>query len=147
MPSAQEDEIVANLAGGRIIIHVARDAIIFAAIDHPLEAKSVPPRVADIDRGHIGIFFGASEWQIPCRSPSPFASIVNRPRLRPADPSYQLRPVVAETDLEQIGVGFLESFAPSSPNSTTKSISSPTSLSSKLFSSVTRHRITARKSG
>ncbi len=46
---AQGDEIVANLAGGRVIIHVANDAIIFGAIDQPLEAKSVPPRVAEID--------------------------------------------------------------------------------------------------
>src|SRR6202051_1973714 len=33
---APEDEIVANLAGGRVIVHVARDGnIVFAAIDHP----------------------------------------------------------------------------------------------------------------
>src|SRR5690242_21155360 len=63
-----EDEIVANLAGGRVIVHVARDAIIFAAIDQPVEAHSIPPRVADVDSSHIGVLFGASEWRIPARS-------------------------------------------------------------------------------
>ncbi|HXR09405.1 MAG TPA: hypothetical protein VN792_01450, partial [Candidatus Acidoferrales bacterium] len=60
---AQEDEIVADLSGGRVIVHVARDSIIFGAINGPLEAKGVPPRVATIDSGHIGILFGAEEWQ------------------------------------------------------------------------------------
>src|ERR1041384_1860345 len=41
----REDEIIANLAGGRVIVHVARDVIIFAAIDQPVEPNSIPPRV------------------------------------------------------------------------------------------------------
>src|SRR5882672_3800914 len=57
------DEIVANLAGGRVIVHVARDKIVFAAIDQPVEAKSIPPRVLSIDPMHIGILLGASEWR------------------------------------------------------------------------------------
>src|SRR5260370_29809549 len=56
-----EDEIVANLAGGRAIVHVAKDAIVFAAIDQPVERSSIPPRVMDLDATHIGILFGASE--------------------------------------------------------------------------------------
>src|SRR6266436_2578807 len=51
-PGAQnaqrEEEIVANLAGGRIIVHVARDSIIFAAIDQPIEANSIPPLVVQL---------------------------------------------------------------------------------------------------
>src|SRR6267143_1962338 len=39
-----EDEIVANLAGGRAIVHVAKDVIVFAAIDQPVERNSIPPR-------------------------------------------------------------------------------------------------------
>src|SRR5713101_5407686 len=34
LAQSHEDEIVANLAGGRVIVHVARDLIIFAALDH-----------------------------------------------------------------------------------------------------------------
>src|ERR1700759_2056678 len=65
--SAQSDEIVANLAGGRVIIQVTNNAIVFSAIEHSLESKSVPPRVANVDRSHLGIFFGASEWQVPAQ--------------------------------------------------------------------------------
>src|ERR1700675_1841278 len=102
---AQEDEIVANLAGGRAIIHVANDAIIFAAIDHPLESKSVPPRVAAIDNRHIGIFFGASEWQVTSQ-PRPIRLDRDIPHFAALDPHY-VPEGAAEQDLEQIGVAFL----------------------------------------
>jgi len=109
--SAQEDEIVANLAGGRAIIHVAgNDTILFGAIEHPLEAKSVPPRVATLDNRHVGIFFGASEWQIPAQ-PRPIRIDLDIPRFAPFDPS--LMPTgETEQDLEQIGVAFLEKLRP-----------------------------------
>src|SRR5258708_21893360 len=61
----REEEIVANLAGGRVIVYVARESIIFAAIDQPIEANSIPPRVVDLDGGHFGVLLGASEWQLP----------------------------------------------------------------------------------
>src|SRR6202165_5159443 len=50
-----EDEIVANLAGGRAIVHVAKDVIVFEAIDQPVERNSIPPRVMDLDATHIGV--------------------------------------------------------------------------------------------
>ncbi|MGB7845371.1 MAG: hypothetical protein WBL63_07130 [Candidatus Acidiferrum sp.] len=109
--SAQEDEIVANLAGGRVIIHVARDAIIFAAIDHPLEAKSVPPRVATIGSSHIGIFFGASEWQIPAQ-PKPIRLDRDVQDVRSAGPVGYRPPDSGEADLEAIGISFLEKLRP-----------------------------------
>ena len=107
---AQEDEIVANLAGGRAILHVARDTILFAAIDHPLESKSVPPRVASIDSRHIGIFFGASEWQVTSQ-PRPIRLDHDIPHLAPVDPRFATTSG-AEQDLEQIGVAFLEKLRP-----------------------------------
>jgi len=107
---AQEDEIVANLAGGRTIIQVANDAILFAAIDHPLEAKSVPPRVAAIGNRHIGIFYGASEWQVPAQ-PQPIRLDLDIPRFATPDPRYQ-SDTGAEQDLEQIGIAFLEKLRP-----------------------------------
>jgi hypothetical protein len=108
--SAQEDEIVANLAGGRVIIHVAHEGIIFGAIDKPLEAKSVPPRVAEMDQNHIGIFLGASEWQVPA-SPRPIRLDRDIPHVYAKDPRYQ-QPGTGESDLEQIGIGFLEKLRP-----------------------------------
>src|SRR5579883_3411019 len=107
---AQEDEIVANLAGGRTIIQVADDAIIFAAIEHPLEAKSVRPRVVAIDSRHIGILFGASEWQIPAQ-PQPIRLDRSLPRLSAPNPNL-VPSSEGDQDLEQIGVAFLEKLRP-----------------------------------
>lgn len=107
---AQEDEIVANIAGGRAIIQVANDAILFAAIDHPLESKSVPPRVASIDNRHVGIFFGASEWQVPAE-PRPIRLDRDIQHFAPPDNRYA-RPGEAEQDLEQVGLYFLEKLRP-----------------------------------
>ncbi len=108
---AQVDEIVANLSGGRVIVHVARDAIIFGAISQPVEAKTVPPRVAAMDAGHIAIFFGAEEWQVPAQ-PRPIRLDRDIERIARPDPHY-VRPAGAgETDLEQLGVIFLEKLRP-----------------------------------
>ena len=111
--AAQEDEIVANLAGGRVIIQVAGDGIVFGAIDHPLEAKSVPPRVAMVGSSHIGIFFGASEWQVPAQ-PQPIRLDRNISNIRSSTaPNNIYRvPGSGDPDLELIGVGFLEKLRP-----------------------------------
>jgi hypothetical protein len=108
----REDEIVASLAGARIIIHVARDHIIVAAIDQPSEAHSVPPRLLQLDATHVGIILGASEWQIPSE-PKPvrldhdFQSTAPTTRQH-----YQDYPDAAAPDLEAIGVQFLEKLRP-----------------------------------
>jgi hypothetical protein len=107
---AQEDEIVANLAGGRAIIFVSNGAILFGAIEHPLEAKSVPPRVAALDNRHVGIFFGASEWQVPAQ-PQPIRLDRNIPHFAAPDRRYS-QTGDPEQDLEQIGVAFLEKLRP-----------------------------------
>ncbi len=106
-----EDEIVANLAGGRAIVHVAKDVIVFAAIDQPVERNSIPPRVMDLDSTHIGILFGASEWRIPA-DPKPIRMDRNFQRVTRGDPRYQSDPGAGETDLETIGTAFLEKLRP-----------------------------------
>jgi hypothetical protein len=108
---AQEDEIVANLAGGRVIIHVAADGIVFAAIDHPLEAKSVPPRVVAVGSSHVGVFFGASEWQVPAQ-PKPIRLDRDIADVRTNPRETYRPPGSGEADLETIGVGFLEKLRP-----------------------------------
>src|SRR5437879_11210559 len=105
-----EDEIVANLAGGRAIVQVAKDAIIFAAINQPVERNSIPPRVMHLDATHIGILFGASEWRVPA-DPKPFRLDRNFQRVSRGDPRYQI-PGEGETDLETIGVAFPEKLRP-----------------------------------
>src|SRR5260370_7244871 len=66
----REDEIVADLAGGRAIVHVAKDVIVFAAIDQPVERNSIPPRVINPDATHIAALFAPSECPTPA-APNP----------------------------------------------------------------------------
>lgn len=105
-----EEEIVANLAGGRVIIHVAKDTIIFAAIDQQIEANSIPPRVMDLDSSHVAVLFGASEWRLPA-DPVPVRLDRNFQRVGDRDVRYR-SPDEAEPDLEAIGVAFLEKLRP-----------------------------------
>jgi hypothetical protein len=105
-----EEEIVANLAGGRVIIHVAKDTIIFAAVDQQIEANSIPPRVMDLDATHVAVLFGASEWRLPA-DPVPVRLDRNFQRVGERDSRYRT-PEEAEPDLEAIGVAFLEKLRP-----------------------------------
>ena len=104
-------EIVANLAGGRVIVHVAHDAIIFAAIDQPIETNSIPPRAMNIDSTHIGILLGASEWRIPA-DPKPVRLDKDFPHVSVKNPNYAVDTDQVEPDLETIGVAFLERLRP-----------------------------------
>ena len=108
---SQEDEIVANLAGGRIIILVARDTILFGAIDHPIEATGVPPRVTSLGPEHVGILFGASEWQVPAQ-PRPIRLDREVPEIRLPPKNVYRPPDSGEPDLEAIGVAYLEKLRP-----------------------------------
>jgi hypothetical protein len=110
LAQGREDEIVANLAGGRVIVHVARDIIIFAAINHSVEPDSVPPRVMGLDFTHIGVLLGASEWRLPA-DPKPIRLDRNFQRAAARDTRYQSTGE-AETDLETIGTAFLEKLRP-----------------------------------
>jgi hypothetical protein len=106
-----ESEIVANLAGGRVIVHVAKDdLVLFATIDHPIETGAPPPRILSLDSTHIGILLGASEWRDPA---SPQAVRLDRDyhAVGRRDSHYQ-DPSGAEPDLETIGVTFLERLRP-----------------------------------
>jgi hypothetical protein len=109
----REDEIVASLAGGRVIAQVAKDdVIIFAAINQPVEQNSVPPRVLQLDALHVGILFGASEWEIPA-APKPVRldrDYHSVPQVN--NQHYAPYPGQEAPDLETIGVAFLEQLRP-----------------------------------
>jgi len=107
-----ESEIIANLAGGRVIVHVAKDEIIvFGVINQPIEAGSIPPRVMDLDSGHIGVLMGASEWRLPA-DPKPVRLDRDFQRIGGRDPRSTPGSGDAEPDLEAIGVSFLERLRP-----------------------------------
>lgn len=112
-PQAQETEgeIVANLAGGRVIVHVAKDdLILFATIDHPVEAGSPPPRILSLDTTHIGILLGASEWR-ETADPKPIRLDRDYRAVGQRD-SHYADPSGAEPDLETVGITFLERLRP-----------------------------------
>jgi hypothetical protein len=107
----RSQEIVASLAGGRVIVHVAREQIVFAAIDQPVESSSVPPRVLSLDAGHIGVLLGASEWRSPA-DPKPVRLDKDFPHISASNPHYEYNPEEAAPDLDTIGVAFLERLRP-----------------------------------
>lgn len=108
----RSDEIVANLSGGRVIVHVARDEkIIFAAIDQPVEANSIPPRVLSVDANHVGVLLGASEWRLPA-DPKPVRLDKDFPHISGRNPNYEPSPDAPDPDLDTIGIAFLERLRP-----------------------------------
>ena len=107
-----ENEIIANLAGGRVIVHVTKDeVIVFGAIDQPIEAGSIPPRVMNLDSTHIGVLLGASEWKLPA-DPNPVRLDRGFQHIGGRDPRDRGNGIDAEPDLEAIGVSFLERLRP-----------------------------------
>jgi hypothetical protein len=109
----RDDEIVATLAGGRVIVHATHENIIFIAINEPVEeAGSVPPRVVSLDSHHIGVLFGSSEWRMPA-DPNPIRLDKQLTHIANQDPKYAgSYNEEAEADLETIGVAFLEKLRP-----------------------------------
>jgi len=107
----KDDEIVATLTGGRVIVHATRESVTFAAIDEPIEAGSAPPRVMTVDGRHVAVLLGSSEWRIPA-DPNPIRLDKGYTRIGATDSRYQGRySGEAEPDLETVGVGFLEELA------------------------------------
>jgi len=108
----QDDEIVATLTGGRVIVHATREKVTFIAIDEPIETGSIPPRVVSLDGRHIGVLLGSSEWRIPAE-PNSIRLDRNLTRIAAQDPRYQGSFVgQAEPDLETVGTAFLERLTP-----------------------------------
>ena len=106
------EEIVTSLTGGHVILHVAKDAIFFAAIDQPVEQGAPPPRVVDLDSQHVAILFGASEWR-SLADPKPIRMDRNLQRVSGRDSRYGgSYNGDADPDLEIIGVAFLEKLRP-----------------------------------
>src|SRR5262252_3474983 len=109
----RDDEIVATLAGGRVIVQATHENIVFIAINEPIEeAGSVPPRVVSLDSRHIGVLFGSSEWRIPAE-PNPIRLDKLLTHIANQDPKYAgSYNGESEPDLETIGIAFLEKLTP-----------------------------------
>jgi len=61
----QHDEVVANLAAGRVIIAVFKDAILIASIENRIESDTLPPAIIPMNGRRAAILMGAISWNSP----------------------------------------------------------------------------------
>jgi hypothetical protein len=62
---APGEEVVANLAAGRAILLVTKDAILIATVENPIEAQTHVPAPVQMSGLRAGILLGAEDWFSP----------------------------------------------------------------------------------
>lgn len=116
------DETIANLAAGRVVIAVVKDAILVGTIENPIEAGSRPPVPVPIATDRLGVLLGAVEWLSPSSHQQLARLDQELPHLRshliaPATPHLGAVQGGAEaTDIEAVGQGLLERLNQVAPN-------------------------------
>jgi hypothetical protein len=65
IPGAPTEEIVANLAAGRVVIAVVKNAILVGTVENPLEAETRPPTPVALASERLGVILGPVEWWSP----------------------------------------------------------------------------------
>jgi len=107
------DEIIANLAAGRVVIAVVKDAIIVGTVENPIEAGTHPPIPVPLASRRLGVMLGAVDWfsvtsqQELARLDRDLPSLHSR--TIPQDPRLQQPQEGSEaTDIQAIGQGVLE---------------------------------------
>lgn len=104
------EEVVANLAAGRVLILVVKDAILIGTVENPIEAQTHPPTPVILSGQRAGIILGAVDWFSPSSSTQIARLDHDLPRVRghvkPTGP--KLVPGVEgneATDIEFVGEG------------------------------------------
>jgi len=108
-----EEEVVANLAAGRVVLYVARDAVVIGTVEKRVEAESRPPMVLPISGRRVGILLGAAEWAMPGSGRPPVR--LNQPltALTAGPPRPHLQAGTDQaSNIEGIGLAFLERLRP-----------------------------------
>jgi hypothetical protein len=105
--------MVANLAAGRVIIAVVKDAILIATVENPIEVDTRPPTPILVSSERVGILLGADNWSSPSSKQEIARLDEELPHLRshllPAGPHLQAEQGGGEaTDVEALGQGLLE---------------------------------------
>src|SRR5260370_13256743 len=62
---APGEEVVVNLATGRVIIAVVKDAILIGTVENPIEPQTHPPIPVQLSGRRAGIMLGAVDWFSP----------------------------------------------------------------------------------
>jgi hypothetical protein len=111
------EEIVANLAAGRVIVAVVKDGIIIATVENPIETQTHPPIPVQLNSRRAGVLLGAIDWFSPSSQVQLARLDQELPHLRGlvASPNATTGPALAQpqsqdeaTDLEAVGQGVLE---------------------------------------
>jgi hypothetical protein len=103
-----KEEVVANLAAGRVTIFVARDAILFAIASTTAEAASRPPLVVPLSGRRIAVLFGAVEWVQPATGRPPLRLDRELPRLLGEVAGPKRLEAEHTGDIESLGTAMLE---------------------------------------
>lgn len=115
-PARQSDtpteEIVANLAAGRVVIAVVKQAILIGTVENPIEAGSRPPVPVPISTDRAGIVLGAVDWFSPSSHQELARLDQELPHLRShliaMAPQLAAKGGDEATDIEAVGQGLLE---------------------------------------
>jgi hypothetical protein len=108
--TASEQEIIANLATGRVVICVTRDAILVGAESEKSEAGSHSPLFVPLTAGHVAIVLGAVEWVEVNSGKPPIRLDLELAKADHAKPGRKIETIDSNeaTDLEVLGISFLE---------------------------------------
>jgi hypothetical protein len=112
-PGTPTEEIVANLAAGRVVIAVVKDAILVGTVENPIEEGTHPPIPVPIASNRVGIVLGAVEWLSPSSHQELARLDQELPHLRGrlVSSTPHIGPTQGgdeATDIETIGQGLLE---------------------------------------
>lgn len=58
-------EIIANLDAGRAVIAVAKDGIVIATLENPIEPATRPPAIIELSGERVAVLLGAVDWWLP----------------------------------------------------------------------------------
>lgn len=112
-PGQQNEETVASLAAGRVVIAVVKGAMLIGTVENPIEADTRPPTPVAIGSARAGVILGPVRWSSPS-SQEVFARLdEDLPHLHSSQvwqaAHLGTEPVGAEaTDLEIVGKGLLD---------------------------------------
>jgi hypothetical protein len=64
-PDDSVQEIVANLDAGCAVIAVAKDGIVVATLENPIEPATRPPAIVQLSEERVAVLLGAVDWWLP----------------------------------------------------------------------------------
>ncbi len=111
--SPANEETVASLAAGRVVIVVVKGAMLIGTIENPIEADSRPPTPVAIGSERVGVILGTVRWSSPSSQQEIARLDEDLPHLRSRAvtqaPHLTVDPAGVEaTDLESVGQGLLD---------------------------------------